>query len=308
MSFSATEAAFEGFRIVRRNPLALVWWAGLYSVLSLASLAAMSLSADAWIGFIQMSEEVERSAAGGQPDPEQVMAMLGAMGQAMVNFIWLFPLQIAVTAVLTAAIARAVVRPSERAFGYMRFSADEARVFAVTLVVTLALGAIYLACIFAVAILMAIVGAVETAFMGLAMLVGFVGTICLLVWLAVRWSLAVPITVAERRIAFFDSFRVTRGHFWPLLGMAILAGIMAAVIALLAMIVILPLSLMSGASMFGGMTSNDPAAMFEIYRTMNPWMIVTALLNAVVYALAVGVVYAPFSAAYRDIKGLPHEG
>lgn len=307
MSFSATEAAFEGFRIVRRNPLALVWWAGLYAVLSLASVASMSLSADAWIEFIRMSEEVEQAGAGGQADPQQVLAMLSAMGRAMTNFVWLFPLQLAVTAVLTAAIARAVVRPAERAFGYMRFSADELRVFAVTLVVNLALLAIYLLCIVVVTILMVIAGAIDTAFIALAMVLGIIGTIAVLAWLAVRWSLAVPITVAERRMAFFDSFGVTRGRFWPLLGMAILAGVMAAVIALLAMIVILPLTMLSGVSMFGGMTSDDPAAMFEIYRTMSPWMIVTALLNAVVYALAVGVVYAPFSAAYRDIKGLPHE-
>jgi hypothetical protein len=27
MGFSATEAAFEGFRVVRRKPTALIWWA-----------------------------------------------------------------------------------------------------------------------------------------------------------------------------------------------------------------------------------------------------------------------------------------
>jgi hypothetical protein len=32
-------------------------------------------------------------------------------------------------------------------------------------------------------------------------------------------------------------------------------------------------------------------------------MIATAVLNAIIYALMVGVVYAPFSAAYRGIAG-----
>ena len=39
----------------------------------------------------------------------------------------------------------------------------------------------------------------------------------------------------------------------------------------------------------------------------NPWVIVNALVEAVVYALTVGVMYAPFAAAYRDIKGLGAE-
>ena len=32
MSFSATDAAFEGFRVVRRNPVALVAWTVVYLV------------------------------------------------------------------------------------------------------------------------------------------------------------------------------------------------------------------------------------------------------------------------------------
>ena len=32
MSFSATDAAFEGFRVVRRAPLSLVFWVLVYLV------------------------------------------------------------------------------------------------------------------------------------------------------------------------------------------------------------------------------------------------------------------------------------
>ena len=32
MSFSATEAAFEGFRVTRQNPLSVLVWAGLWLV------------------------------------------------------------------------------------------------------------------------------------------------------------------------------------------------------------------------------------------------------------------------------------
>jgi hypothetical protein len=307
MPFSATEAAFEGFRIVRRNPLSLLWWAALYAVLSLASLAAIVLNADAWIEFVRLSEDMEQAGAGAPADPEQVMVMLRTLFGAMASFLWLLPLQLIVTSILTAAIARAILRPSEKAFGHMRLSMDEVRVVVVTLVVILALFAVYIGCFIVVGILIAIAAAIGQGWAGLLVAAGVVASICLMVWLAVRWSLAVPITVAERRMAFFDSFGLTRGRFWPMLGMAILAVIMTMVIALLSLMVIAPLTLLAGDGMVGGAASDDPAAMFEAYRTFNPWMIATALLNAGVYALTLSVFYAPFSAAYRDLKGLAHD-
>lgn len=305
MTFSATEAAFEGFRVVRRKPTALIWWAALYFLLSVASLAAMGANADAWIEFVRISEQMEQTPAGQPPTQEEFMALFNAMFGAIASFAWLLPLQLIVTSVLTAAIARAVTRPGESAFGYMRLSMDEVRVFVVTLVLAIVLFAAWCAAFLGVGVLMGVAFGIGEAWAGLLVLAGMVAAVGLMIWLMVRWSLAVPITVAEKRMAFFDSFAVTKGRFWGLLGMAILAGIMAIVIGLLSMVVVAPLTMMSGVSMFGGMSGDDPTAMLEAYRTFNPWMLVTALVNAVVYALTVGVVYAPFAAAYRDIKGVP---
>ncbi|MBX9574174.1 MAG: hypothetical protein K2X07_00865 [Caulobacteraceae bacterium] len=308
MTFSATEAAFEGFRVVRRKPTALIWWAALYFLLSVASLAAMGANADAWIEFVRISEQMEQTPAGQPPSQEEFMALFNAMFGAIASFAWLLPVQLVVTSVLTAAIARAVTRPGESAFGYMRLSMDEVRVFVVTLVLAIVLFAVWCAAILGVGVLMAIAFSIGEGWAGLLVLVGIVAAVGLMIWLMVRWSLAVPITVAEKRMAFFDSFAVTKGRFWGLLGMAILAGIMAIVIGLLSTVVVAPLTMMSGVSMFGGMSGDDPTAMLEAYRTFNPWMLVTALVNAVVYGLTVGVVYAPFAAAYRDIKGVSATG
>jgi hypothetical protein len=308
MTFSATEAAFEGFRVVRRKPTALIWWAALYFLLSVASLAAMGANADAWIEFVRISEQMEQAPAGQPPTQEEFMALFNAMFAAIASFAWLLPLQLVVTSVLTAAIARAVTRPGESAFGYMRLSMDEVRVFVVTLVLAIVLFVAWCAAFLCVGVLMGVAFGIGEAWAGLLVLVGIVAAVGLMIWLMVRWSLAVPITVAEKRMAFFDSFAVTKGRFWGLLGMAILAGIMAIVIGLLSTVVVAPLTMMSGVSMFGGMSGDDPTAMLEAYRTFNPWMLVTALVNAVVYALTVGVVYAPFAAAYRDIKGAPAAG
>jgi len=55
-------------------------------------------------------------------------------------------------------------------------------------------------------------------------------------------------------------------------------------------------------SMFGNM-GDDPTEMFRNFNPANPWIIASSVLNAIVYALTVAVLYAPFSAAYRDITG-----
>ena len=72
MAFSATDAAFEGFRLVRRNPLALVAWTLLYAVLTLTalfSLSGMVGALEAWSVQAEALEGVDK------PSLEQVMAV-----------------------------------------------------------------------------------------------------------------------------------------------------------------------------------------------------------------------------------------
>lgn len=49
-------------------------------------------------------------------------------------------------------------------------------------------------------------------------LVSALGVFVFLIWLAVRLSLASPLTFDTRRVRVFGSFALTRGRFWSLLG------------------------------------------------------------------------------------------
>lgn len=301
MAFSATDAAFEGFRLVRRNPMALVVWSALYLILSLASLYASAASLG---GMVAMNELIEGMEASPPASFEDMFPVFEAYGQAMSHTLWLMPISLLVGSVIHAAVARGVLTPEDKAFGYVRFGMDEVRVLVVSIVVTLAAILIYCLAIAVVIAIGAVAIATEQAWMGLIVVVAIFAAIALMIWLAVRWSLAIPIVVAEKRFAFFDSFARTKGRFWPLLGMAIIAGLLSVVIWFLSMIVAMPVSMMSGMGMMSAMgASTDPSAMLEAFDPTNPWMIATAVLNAVIYGLMVGVVYAPFSAAYRDIVG-----
>lgn len=299
MSFSATDAAFEGFRLVRRNPMALAAWTVVYLIFTLANVAAMGQMGPALA-------DLQAATAGMESSPPQSMAdiapALEAYGRLFTSTAWMFPVSLAVTAVLTAAVARGVLEPRTRAtFGYLKLGMDELRVLVVTLVLAILLGiAAFVAYFVAVFIGVAAGALMEQGGWLVGMLTVLAAT-ALVIWLAVRLSLAVPITVAERKFAFFESFAVTKGRFWPLLGMAILAGVMTLLVGLLSMIVTMPLNLMSGLSAAGA--GDDPVAFLTAYNLSNPWVIGTSVVNAFIYALVLAVIYAPFSRAYLGLTG-----
>ena len=301
MSFSATEAAFEGFRLVRRNPLALVAWSLLYAVVSVASLFAMSRAMGPLARVTEMAEAMEGVTS---PPPADVAALFQAMGSLFLSIGWLFPVSIIVSAMLAAAVARGVLHPRAGGFGYLRLGMDEVRVVVVTVVLSLLWIILFAALIFAVGLAAGLAQASGNRIAVLvAVVVGLAG-VALSIWLAVRLCLAVPITVAQKRIAIFDSFPVTKGRFWPLLGMIILTAVMVVIIGVLSSIITMPLAMMSGLAPWSlGSDGSDLAALQARFDITNPWVIASAFVEAVVYALTVGVLYAPFAAAYRDITG-----
>ena len=305
MAFSASDAAFEGFRLVRRNPMALVAWTLLYAVLSLASVFAMSNAIGPMIEWSERAETLENATQ--TPTPADMMAMFQQFGEVILSVAWLLPVSLVVGAVLMAAVARAVLNPRAGGFGYLRLGMDELRVFVVTLVLGILMVFAWLAMWIVVAVLAGIAGATGANWLWLFVILGGLAGVGAIIWLAVRLSLAVPITVAENRFAFFDSFGVTRGRFWPLFGMAVIAVVMVLVVQLLSAIVTMPLALMTGQEMWSFGATEDPEALRAALDVSNPWVIASALAEAVVYALTVGVLYAPFAAAYRDIKELGPE-
>lgn len=301
MAFSATDAAFEGFRLVRRNPLALVAWTLLYAVVTLTALFSFSTMIgplEAWAVQAEALDGVDN------PSLDQVMDMMVGLGAIMVQVSWLLPISIIVGAMLAAAVARGVLKPSGDVFGYLRLGMDEFRVLVVTFVLGLVMSLGTVAALVAFGVL---IGATKAAGGGgLAAIVGvlvFLAVVCFIVWLSVRLSLAVPITVAEKRFAFFDSFRVTKGRFWSLLGMAVLALVMVLLVQLLSSIVSMPIAFASGIESWSFEGGQDSEALIAALDVSNPWVIAHAVVEAIVSALTVGVLYAPFAAAYRDIKG-----
>lgn len=297
MAFSATESAFEGFRIVRRSPMTIVFWALAY----LAVIAAfVFLAGNNLPAFLEAAETLDGAT---EPTPEQMLPFFQAYA-AMVGP--MLPISIVLGAMLNAAVARAVVRPSESALGYLRIGMDELRVFVVTLVLGIIIGLLAVVALFVMA---AVVGGLALAFggdnPGPAILIGiacYVLWFAFIIWLSVRFSLAVPITVAERRFAIFDSWGMTKGHVWSLIGMTILAFVLAIVVQILISVVALPIVYFAtdGFSALGQIEGMTP---MEVFQTMAPLGITVVIVSTVLSALQLAIMYAPYASAYMGLTG-----
>ncbi|GAA0393894.1 hypothetical protein GCM10009093_20620 [Brevundimonas terrae] len=282
MKFGATDAVFEGFRITRQKPVLLLWLSLVYAVTSAIAVAL------AYQPFVQLMEVVANIQSGQQPDEAEAMKIMGAYGRVIIVAL---PLSLIATAVTYPAVVRAILTPEDSRFGYLRLGRDELNTFVVILALTVVWSAVIL-------LAGGIVGVAAMGGMAAAMLVGllvFCGVVAFAIWFGVKFSLAVPITVAEKRIAIMDSFRMTKGHFWPLLGMAFLAGILSFGVNLLVNIISMPFAAISGGG-FGLLTGQGVTAL-----TVTGFIgtVVLSLLMASAQAL---ILYAPFAAAYRMLK------
>lgn len=292
MSFSATDAAFEGFRLARRAPLAILWWALAYLVMGAAVFAVAGASL---VNMMATAEQLNQAA---DPTPEQLIPLFQNYAAVMA---WVLPLGLVFSAVLSAAVARGVLHPSQKAFGYLRLGGDELRVLVVTIVLGVLFGLLGALLATAVGAIAGLAGSLGQPALSLVVALAIIIALAIFVWLAIRLSLAAPMTVAERRIAIFDSFSATRGRFWSLLGMAVIALVMSIIVSLLGGLILQAVSLMTG-GFSGPAELAGQEGLTAALREMWPAIAVWAVGNSILSALQLGIMYAPFAAAYRGIK------
>ena len=290
MAFSASEAAFEGFRLARRSPMTILIWTILTAVYLGAYFSIFAPMLMAIIGAAQEGREVTES------------EMMSAMGGSIGLMALFYPLSFIFSAMTLAAVNRAIVRPAESAFGYLRLGMDELRVFIVYFALTILAVIAFMIPYFLVIALVAGVGvALGEQNAGVTVIIGIAAVLALvaaIVFVVVRFSLALPIVVAERRFAFFDSWGMTKGHFWGLLGMFLLAFVMSIVVSLLISIIALPILWFT----LGGFDNIAALGSME-FADYAPAAIVALVVYSLLTALQMAILYTPGAAAYLAIKG-----
>lgn len=295
MTFSATDCAFEGFRLTRRAPVAVLTWAAVYVVFfGLLFLLVGS-------HFVTVLSVITQMQVQGQTEPPaEDMERLFQAYLAIVA--WGAPLWLLFSAVISTAIARSVIRPEDRKFGYLRVGKDELRVLGASLIVALIMFAVTMAGFTVISLVAA--GAVAVPALWLAVVLLSLAMVALLAWVSVRLSLVVPSTFAEGRIVVKPAFAMTgKKVFWPLLGIAVIAWVMAMLVGLLGSAVAAPLSLMVGGA--ERMIEMEGASVPSLLGALGPMLAVSLVVNAVMTAAQVVIMYAPFSVAYLHLKGAP---
>ncbi|MGZ6016920.1 MAG: hypothetical protein ACXWKM_14370 [Phenylobacterium sp.] len=191
--FSASDAALEGFQVIRRHWRLIVGWAG-FNLLGLVAAVAIFIIAGVFYAATAGGDAAQFGETVGGP----LVTLATLVIQLMIGM----------------AVYRLMFRPEERGWLYLRFGRDELRGIGVTLVFAAGVGAVAL---LAVGVARAVPAGVGSMIVGLA-------AIGVAYWLIVRFGFAGPLCVAERRLDFARSWRLSRGHTWSLIGMTLLAG------------------------------------------------------------------------------------
>jgi hypothetical protein len=281
--FSIVSAALTGFRVMRDKPRAVMVWAMVRLLLTLLIVAAaVTLFGDpiTWMAVVALSHSGDFSELG--PLLWKVLPFYGVL--VIGGLIY--------GGVIAAAMNRAVLRPDEDEFGYLRLGGDEFR--QAGLILLFGVVCVGFACAFALAATILAILTQETHvprtlakwIVELPLLAG-VAYICL------RFSLASAHTFATGKITLFRAWPLTRGRFWRLAGVMALSLIIVGLVTVLASLAIVPLV---GPFRATAGVAHDPlAAVLSLATALQ------LVLDAVVGAVTMPLILTPMTAVYAAL-------
>lgn len=287
--FSASDAAFSGFRLVRENLKTVAIWAVGMTVLSLISnVLAIQFFGTQLQAFLNYVSDTAT------PDPEEFARHLANLTPLM---LWSLPYSLILNGVIFATLNRLVLRHDDSKAAYLRLGAQELRQAAVWLLMSLVLMGV----LFTGSALAGFLGALGGPTGAFLALVCVVGSFCAMVYLAVRLSFASSVTFDTGKFTLFRALPETKGLFWPLLGAYLLAAVMSVIVVLLIWTIV---------SAIGLIVSGDLAATGKMMRAdtsslrayFTPAGIVQALFSGLITVLTTLIVFGPAPSIYRELK------
>lgn len=300
--FSIPQTAFSGYRLLAARPVAAVFWFALYLAVVFGKIALMVAMAGPQLAAMQAMRS-----SGAPPDPATSLALAGpVMLASLVSLI----ITVLVAAIAYGAVSRAVLRPGESRFGYLRFGADEFRLLAVILVMAILIWVAYMVAFVPVmAALFAVGGAERTSMalqgagslpakaIGMAVLAALPG-VALFVFLGVKLALAPAQTVAERGVRIFGSWALTKGIFWRSLATYALAAVPVLLIAIIYVGVVLAVHQGGVSGGLKGMMRPDLGSMGAAF---GPTQILTYVIGALMGTLSMAGMLAPPAVIYGAV-------
>jgi hypothetical protein len=277
-AFSPLDAAFEGLRVVRREPRAVLYWIAVWAM-ALVAIAVVRLSTGALLpphGAIDDYTAVRR------------FGPLAVVLAPTVLTLW----------VMTSAIVyRAVLRPGEHGWHLFKLGPDEARIAVLSAIGTVLLTLLGGAPAYLLLVLLNPIFEVAPGFSRLTAMVGFATTILIDFWIAVRLSLMPVQTFAERSFPFDRYWSFTRGYYWRLLVgyVVVFAEVLAFLVAFVIVGIIFGV-FATAAIHWRGAGLLRPIALWTLVAIL-------ALLTAVAWVVPAVLICGFQAYAYRAIAG-----
>jgi hypothetical protein len=274
-AFTAVDASLEGLRVIRREPKAVVYWIGVWAM-AFALIAAIRLFTGA-LGASPASDD-----AG-------VLRRFGPLA------VILAPTVLVLWIMTTATVYRAVLRPGEHGWHLFKLGPDEARIAILSALETALLALLGGAPAYLLLVLLNPIFEMAPGLNRVTAIVGFVATVAIEFWIAVRFSLAPVQTFAERSFPFAGFWSFTRGHFWRLLGAYLI--VVVQIVGLLAVSLVVGLAFSPLAETV--VQWKDPT----LVRRLVLWLLVAllAVLTAILWVVPLILICACQAMAYREI-------
>lgn len=280
------EALAAGFNLIRREPAAFLVWCVVVFVLGVAPQM---------LTFGSMIQSFAVIGTGGSP--EEIMAAQQQMMRFMpLNYLCGF----AILLLLPTAIFRAVLRPEEGGFMFMRLGPAEWWFFLAVIVYFIAymLGFIVFMIpwmlFIGLATLLTQMGPVGALAMLPLFLVAPPLLIGILVWWLLKFSMGPLMSFGERTFRFAESWKLTRKQTWKMF----LVALALTVITGLAYLLVLGAVLLGVGLDLNGLATTaaaDPGAVLA--RIGLPWLVVGVLA----YTLLTTAYYVVWGAAWADM-------
>ena len=285
-----------GFRLVRERPAAVLVWGLIYMLAVIAMTFAMRP--------LMLSQ---MQAIGG--DPQAALANFGSMMGRIALFGLIF---ILIYAVLFAAAQRAILQPEREGFFYLRLGMDELRQLALSIIFIIGFYVALVVVMVLLGLLVGVIGAAtgSFAFAAVLMVVEFVAMFVLAIWFCTRFALAFPLTLLRGKIIIGESWRITRGRFWPLF-----ASFLVVFLILILMIAIVSMVTNGGYFAQLARSGGDPVAvqqaaqqqMAEQFGAINGKMIVRWVVSAIAGGLTVAIWGGTLATAAHELTYRPDE-
>lgn len=304
--FSAVDAAFHGFGIMRRDPavffsMALLW-TGYYVVVA-------QVFVPGYAAYLEALLAAPTSGPSRGWDADTMSAYL-----AMMRNVGLITLgSYVLSAVMIAAVLRSTLYGRSRG-GLLGLSLgmDELRVFFVNFIVHLvAIFAALVGYLAAALLMLAVIAVVGGGLDGDGVVGAAVGMILVAVtlaygpaiWLGCRLAPASAASIAERRFVIFDVWSITKGRFWPLFGAHALLVLMLLVIYLVA-----AAAIALGFGVFAdGLSVSDWEGLLRQARNIGfgPGVVGVSLVAGTLMTWFYSAWLAVGAVAYRDFGPIP---